>query len=91
MSLPASTLVVMSVTVHLPEALARRVTEAAAARHTTPEQVALEAIEAQLPAEEAPDVLETFIGSGASGRGDLALRHREILAEEFSDKTARDS
>jgi predicted transcriptional regulator len=90
MSPLTSRLMVMPLTLHLPEELARRVTKAAAARHQTPEQVALEAIEAQLPPEEEPGALEAFIGSGASGRGDLALRHREILAEELADKTARD-
>ena len=29
----------------------------------------------------AVDPLEAFIGSGASGRGDLANRHREIRSE----------
>jgi predicted transcriptional regulator len=80
----------VSLTVHLPEDLSRRVEEAAARRHQTPEEVALEAIAAQLPAGPVEDSLEAFIGSGRSGRGDLARSHREVLAESVADKTARD-
>lgn len=36
------------------------------------------------------DPLEAFIGSGASGRGDLARRYREIRAELTEGLTARD-
>jgi hypothetical protein len=75
-------------TVQLPEDLARRVSEVAAARHQSPEQVAIETIASHLP---DSDPLEAFIGSGRSGRGDLARRHREIIAEDFADKTARDA
>ena len=81
----------MSVTVHLPEELSRRVEEAAARRHQSPEEVAIEAIAAQLPAGPAEGPLEAFIGSGRSGRGDLARAHREVLAEALADKTARDA
>ena len=80
----------MSVTVQLPDELARRVEQEAVARHVSAEQVAIEAIAARFP-EPAEDALEAFIGSGHSGRGDLARRHREILAEAFADKTARDA
>lgn len=36
------------------------------------------------PAEttEGEDALEAFIGSGSSGRGDLARRHRKLAADE---------
>ena len=40
-----------------------------------------------LPAE---DPLEAFIGSGSSGRGDLARRHREIRSEQTAGLPARD-
>ena len=40
-----------------------------------------------LPAE---DPLEAFIGSGSSGRGDLARRHREIRSEQTASLPARD-
>jgi DNA-binding MurR/RpiR family transcriptional regulator len=78
----------MSLTVRLPEELARRVAEIAAQRHQSPEQVALEAIEAQVPASRRL----SFSGIGSSGSvgGDMARRHREIVAEDFSQKTARD-
>ena len=39
-----------------------------------------------LPAE---DPLEAFIGSGSSGRGDLARRHREIRSEQTASLPAR--
>ena len=79
----------VSLTVRLPDELSRRVSEVAAARHVSPEQVAIETIESHLPSPDS-DPLEAFIGSGQSGRGDLARRHREIIAEDFADKTARD-
>ncbi len=81
----ASYAVGVSVTVHLPEELSRRVEEVAAARHLSPEQVAIEMIESHLPLPAGTDALEAFIGSGRSGQGDLARRHREILAEEFQE------
>ncbi|HEV8063368.1 MAG TPA: hypothetical protein VGP46_00995 [Acidimicrobiales bacterium] len=74
----------MPVTVHLPEDLARRVAEEASQRHMSAEQLAIEAITAHFPAvgsEADGDALEAFIGSGHSGRGDLARRHKEIRAE----------
>jgi hypothetical protein len=77
----------MSLVVHLPEELARRVEAAAAARHQSPEQVALDAIDAQLPASRKL----SFIGIGASGGTEaVAERHGEIIAEHFADKTASD-
>lgn len=39
---------------------------------------------------EDEDALEAFIGSGNSGRSDLGRRHREIRAEAFKGKSARD-
>lgn len=71
--------------VKVPDELATRLAAAAAARGVEPEQVAVEAIEAQLG---LTDALEAFIGSGDSGdpswasrdihelRADLAARHR---------------
>lgn len=77
----------MSLTVHVPEDLARRLAEVAAARNQPPEQVALEAIEAHLPKRRRL----SFSGVGSSGsRGDLARRHREVLADSLASKSARD-
>ena len=45
---------------------------------------------ARLAREMLSDALEAFIGSGASGRGDLARRHREIRAEMTEGLAARD-
>jgi predicted transcriptional regulator len=80
----------MSVTVHLPDELARRVEQAAARRQVSAEQVAIEAIESRFPADDEEDPLEAFIGSGNSEIGDFARRHREILAEETAGQSAAD-
>jgi len=79
----------MSFSVQLPDELARRVEAVAADRQVSPEEVALEAIEAQLPRRRRL----SFSGvgsSGATGR-DLARRHRELRAESSSLKSARDA
>lgn len=75
---------------HLPEDLSQKVEEVAAARHLTPEQVAIEVIELHLHPTVADDPLEAFIGSGHSGHGNLATHHRKIIAQAFTNKTARD-
>lgn len=78
----------VSLTLNLPEELARRIEAVAAARHQSPEQVALEAIEAQLPVRR--QLSFSAVGSSGPGGGDIARRHREIIAEELADKSARD-
>jgi fructose-specific component phosphotransferase system IIB-like protein len=78
----------VSLIVHLPEELARRVEAIAEARRQTPEQVAVEAIETALPARRRLSF--AGIGSSAPPGGDIARRHREIRAEAFADKSARD-
>lgn len=92
-------------TVDLPDELARRLAAEAARRGVSPEQVAVEAIAAQLSQEGAADQRPAeadsgerarhrfgFIGMGDSGPGggDIGRRHDEILREQFADKTARD-
>jgi hypothetical protein len=77
----------VSVVVHLPEELAARIEAVAAKRGVSPDEVVAEMLAAQLPAE---DALEGFIGSGASGRGDLARRHRQIRAEMTKGLNASD-
>jgi hypothetical protein len=84
----ASTLDGVSLTVHLPEELSRRVEALAAERNQTPEQVALEAIAAQLPARRRLSF--SGIGSSGPGKGDIGQRHREIIAESLAAKTARE-
>ena len=59
-----------------PEALAKLQAEARL-RDITLDQLVAD-LANSLPTE---DALETFIGSGASGRGDLAKRHRELRSE----------
>lgn len=78
----------MSLTVHIPDDLARRLEQVAADRKQAPEQVALDAIEAQLPTGRRV----SFSGIGASGLrdGSVARRHREVLADAAASKTARD-
>ena len=81
-------------TVNLPDEVARRLAAEAARRGVTPEQMAVEAIEAQLPPEAAERPVRrrlSFIGMGASGGGEnVAERHDEIIREHFADKTAGD-
>lgn len=90
-------------TVDLPEDLARRLAAEALRRGVTPEEVAVEAIAAQLPQDVGDPAAEAgserpprqrfgFIGLGNSGPrgGDVGRRHDEVLREHFADKTARD-
>jgi hypothetical protein len=78
----------VSLVVHLPEELSRRVEAVAAERGTSAEQVAVEAIEAQLPARRRLSF--SGVGSSGPGGGDIGRRHREVIAEAFADKTASD-
>jgi hypothetical protein len=48
-----------------------------------------EVLVAHFPADDS-DPLEAFIGSGSSGRGDLARGHREIRAELTGGHAAGD-
>ena len=76
----------MSLTVHLPDDLAERLAAEAAARHQSPEQVALEAIEAALPVRRRL----SFSGIGASGQSRGGAEADELIVEHFAGKTARD-
>jgi hypothetical protein len=80
-------------TVHLPEELVDRLAAEAARRGMSIDELAAETLTDRFPPagpDPGRDALEAFIGSGRSGRGDLARRHREILAEAFADKSASD-
>lgn len=74
----------MSLVVGLPDDLARKVVALAAQRHLSPEQVAVEAIEAQWPARRRL----SFIGLGHSGRPDLSEHVAELRHELADDKLA---
>lgn len=76
---------VVNLVVHLPEELARRVEEVAAARHQSPEQVAIEAIDAQLAPPPEPGLRRrlAFVGIGSSNSGRGAAEADEMLAEGF--------
>jgi hypothetical protein len=67
----------MTLVVHLSEELSHRIEAVAAERGVDPEQVAVEAIEAQLPRTRR----FAFIGVGHSGRGDLSARVKELRRE----------
>lgn len=73
-------------TVNLPDELAARLTAEATRRGISPEQVALEAIEARLPAAAAqrpPRRRLAFAAIGASTSGRGAAQADEMLAEGF--------
>jgi hypothetical protein len=67
----------MSLELNPPEELARRVERLAAERQVSPEQVVIEAIEAQL----GPRRRLSFSGVGSSGPSDATRRRREIATE----------
>ncbi|MEP7114489.1 MAG: hypothetical protein ABI862_14585 [Ilumatobacteraceae bacterium] len=76
----------MTVTLDLPADTQARLQAEALRRGITVGQLVAD-LASSLPAE---DPLETFIGSGSSGRGDLARRHREIRSEQTAGLPARD-
>jgi hypothetical protein len=76
----------MAVTIELPAEVQHRLENEAVRRGITLDQLIAE-LAAALPAD---DPLESFIGSGSSGRGDLSVRHREIRAEQTASMTASD-
>lgn len=93
----ASTVVVVSITVEVPEPLAGRLAAEAARRGLRPEELAVEAIEGRYghtaPAEPGPDVrdaLDAFIGCGASGdpgwaSTDVHELRRQAAARKLAD------
>jgi predicted transcriptional regulator len=74
----------MSLVVHLSEELSRRVEEIAAERNQSPEQVAVEAIEAQLPARRRLK----FIGMGHSGQPEGSENLKELRREAVIGRLA---
>lgn len=81
-----STIVLMAVILDLPAEAEARLQAEASRRGITIDQL-VAGIADSFPVE---DPLEAFIGSGSSGHGDLARRHREIRAEQTVGLTARD-
>ena len=82
----------MPLTVELPADLLARVGAEAARRGVTLDAIIAE-LAAQLPANASVDGANrlSFAGIGASGTTEpVGRRHREIIAEHFADKTARD-
>ena len=78
----------MTLTVNLPEDLAARLAAEAARLQVSTEELVAQLVAARLPADDDP--LESFIGSGTSGRSDLGRRHRQIRTEGTQDLAARD-
>jgi len=74
----------MTVTVPLPDDLAARLAVAAAEGGITPEELVAEAVEAHLP--KPP----SFIGIGASGRGDLSGRNMKIRRQPGAARLGQD-
>jgi len=77
----------VSISIRIPDGLADRLAAEAARRGITTDSLATELLAARLPEE---DALEAFIGSGASGRGNLGRNHRGIRAELTKGLAARD-
>lgn len=78
------TWVSMSLVVHLPKELARRVETVAAERGVSPEQVVVDAVDAQLPARRRLG----FIGLGHSGQGDLSERVKDLRTVVADERLA---
>lgn len=76
---------VVTVPVTLPDHVAQRLLAEAARRGVTPEQLAAEMLDAQLPGD---DALEAFIGSGHSGRSEPLDLH-EARREAADRRLAR--
>ncbi len=76
----------MTVTLDLPADAQARLHAEALRRGITVDKLVAD-LANSLPTE---DPLEAFIGSGSSGRGDLARRHREIRSEQTAGLPARD-
>lgn len=78
----------MSITVHLPDALAAPLAAAAAARGVGVEQIAAELVAEGLAGRGKSAALEAFLASGSSGRHeplDINAARREL-----ADRTASD-
>lgn len=76
----------MSVVVHLPDELARRLEAAAAQRGVSPDELAAEVLDAHVPGQRH----FSFAGVGASGQTDVSERHEEIIRESYRRKTSED-
>ena len=64
--------------------LAEHLAERARQEHTTPEQLASQAVESLLGSVDAPDRDEPrFIALGSSGRSDVSERAEKILRADF--------
>jgi plasmid stability protein len=78
----------VSITVELPDDLAERLAAAAAAHGTTAERLAVEVIEARFP---APRRLSLVRIAASGTKGPTGRRHRELLRDNFADRSARET
>jgi hypothetical protein len=94
----------MTISLHLPAEQEAQVASLAAARGVSAEQVVAELVSAGLASPSQPPVdteraahrprrTLSFAGVGSSGPagGNIARRHRELLAADLAGKTARDA
>ncbi len=79
------------ISIELPDDLASRLEKAAAERGMPAEQLALELLDASVPVSSSRKRFG-FVGIGDSGPGggDIGRRHREVIREAYSKKTASD-
>ncbi|HVA61838.1 MAG TPA: hypothetical protein VNG13_15080 [Mycobacteriales bacterium] len=83
----------MTVSVRLPEELAARLATEASRRGLSVDELTTQLLADWLPTDTVggPRRLSfAGVGSSAPGGGDLARRHKQLRAEAFADKTARD-
>ena len=81
---PSYDVVVTQLTVVVPDEVAERLVERAVKEHTTPKQLASEAVQSYIGPPVKPGGHRlSFVGLGRSGRSDLSERVEEILRAEF--------
>jgi hypothetical protein len=68
----------------VPDEIAERLAERAQREHTTPEELAIEAVRSYIgPAAVSEGDRARFIGLGHSGRSDISEKAEDILRAEF--------
>jgi hypothetical protein len=73
-------------TIDVPDDVAARVADAAAARGVASEELLGQVVAESFPSRRSL----SFIAIGRSGRSDTAERHKEIIREAFADKHGAD-
>ena len=79
------------ISIELPDDLAGQLEKAAAERGMPAEQLALELLDANVPASQPRDRFGfVAMGDSGPGGGDIGRRHRDVISEEFSKRAAPD-